>query len=69
MTNLPPPPRCHYIELLAEAGFVDVRTAASPYGPDLEMAARVLGVDAVPSDAPERRSSPVLVITGTWPQE
>lgn len=59
-------PRDHYEALMKQAGFEDVISSATPFGPEDEEAARLLGipVDDFSPDAPERLVSPVLLVVG-----
>ncbi len=63
--------REHYEDILREAGFANVTSSAIPFGPTLEAAAALLGLDSstIPPNAPERRESPVLLLTGCWGQK
>ena len=60
--------RSHFVDLMVEAGFLQVAAVSEPFGPRLEAAAAALGV-VVPPGAPERASSPALLVTGTWPPQ
>lgn len=59
--------RSHYISIFEEVGFVDITTYDMPCDHNLAYANKVLGIDIdkdLPSHAPERNVSPVLLISG-----